>query len=166
MAINIIGAIAVVSVYWAIWYAAGALRAKLPSTKDIGLKALWMFNAAALFGSGACFFAAGILNRDGSLRIEDGNGSLLFLEGGAGQAQAIAILIILIVFGTLGLVTVKRTARVKAAEVAAASVPRRNAKAADYANWPVVGASITPAFSERLSRSRAESIIDEIKGTI
>lgn len=163
MAINIIGAVAVVSVYWAIWYAAGTFRRKAKAGKDKALKMLWTFNAAALLGSGACFIAAGLLNRPGS-----SGGTLTPIDaidaghigGGVDQAQAIAVLIIVIVLGTFGVVGMKRTARVKAAEVAAARIPIGYTVQTEARPNP---ANYVPSFAEKIGASKAESIIEEIK---
>lgn len=164
MAINIIGAVAVVSVYWAIWYAAKEVSKKLPPVKDKGLKALWIISVGALLGSGACFIAAGLLNRPGSSSnvtitpmdaIDYGH-----MSGGFDQAQAIAVLIIMIVLGTMGVIGVKRTARVKAAEVAAAQIPSGYTVQTEARPNP---ANYVPSFADRIGASKAESIIEEIK---
>jgi hypothetical protein len=150
MAINILGAIAVVSVYWAIWYTAMSFRRRLRPNKEVALKWLWRFNAGALLGSGACFVGAALLNpRIGEVKAPD-------------QAQAIAALVIVLVLGTLGFVSFKRTAKAKAAEVQAASIP-----AGKLHGWTVESANgPTPieAFSERFMTPHADSIINEIKG--
>jgi len=149
-ATGIIGAVAVVSVYWAIWYAAGTSRRKAKAGKDIALKWLWRINAGALLGSGACFIAAGLLNRPANVHT----------GGGFDQAQAIAVLIIMIVLGTMGVIGVKRTARVKAAEVAAAQIPSGYTVQTEARRQP---ATYVPSFAEKIGASKADSIIDEIK---
>ena len=150
MVIGIVGAVAVVSAYWGIWYMAGTSRRKAKAGKDNALKWLWRFNAGALLGSGACFVGAALLSpRGGEVSAAD-------------SAQAIAALTVMVILGTLGFVSVRRTAKAKAAEVAAASIP-----AGKLHGWTVESANgPTPieAFSERFVTPRADSIIDEIRG--
>lgn len=167
-AIGIVGAVAVVAVYWAIWYAAGTSRRKAFVGKDTGLKWLWRFNAGTLLGSGACFIAAGILNRPtGSYA-----GTLTPIDaidyghtgGGVDTAQIIFVLVTVIVLGTMGVIGVKRTAKVKAAEVAAAKIPAGIPSGYTIQTEARPNpANYVPSFAERIGASRAENIIEEIK---
>jgi hypothetical protein len=140
MIISGFGAMAVVVAYWGIWYAVRPSRRKSMAGKDNGLKLLWRANALLLALSGASFLGAAMLS---------GNAS----------GQGVAIATTICVLGVLGLSSVKRTARVKAAEVAAASPSNYKGYTVQTESVPVV-----PSFAEKMNRAKAESIIAEIKG--
>lgn len=150
MVINVFGAIVMVSIYWAIWYAVGASRRQAKAGSDNGLKRLWTFNAFALFGSGALFVAAALINANVN---QDATG------------QGIAAVVTVIVLGMLGLTATKRTVKVKAAEVAAAKVPGKIPSGYTVKTAPdPQPTTYVPSFAEKIGASRAENIIAEIKG--
>lgn len=149
MVISMTGMIIMVTIYCASWYAANAISRRLKPIKEAGIYRVRAITAGALLSSGACFIGAVALN------------------GNAGRdttGQAVAVIVTVIVVGLLGLSTVKRTARVKAAEVAAAKVPGKIPSGYTIKTAPdPQPATFVPSFAEKMHAAKADRIIDEIK---